>query len=121
MKILIIDDARWQRSQLTRILTAAGHEVVQACDGVEGLSRLDDGPELVICDLLMPALDGFGFLEAVRERGNRVPVVIASADIQRTSRERCAELGARRFLSKPYSPDTLLQTIADTLAEPVAC
>ncbi len=116
MKILIIDDARWQRSQLTRLLREAGHEVVVACDGLEGLERLDEGTSAVVCDLLMPNLDGFGFLEELRARGSAVPVVIASADIQRTSRERCEALGARRFVSKPYKPADLLQALTEAVS-----
>lgn len=123
MKILIIDDARWQRSQLVKILNAAGHEVIQAADGREGLARLSDGPAAIICDLLMPELDGFGFLEELQSRGSSVPVVIASADIQKTSRERCFELGARRFLNKPYSAAELLAALdeATSPSAVVAC
>ena len=123
MKILIIDDARWQRSLLTKILSAAGHDVIQATNGREGIERLVDEPTAIVCDLLMPELDGFGFLEKLRQLGSRVPVVIASADIQRTSRARCAELGARQFISKPYTPEVLLHAIMQAISpdEASAC
>lgn len=123
MKILIIDDARWQRSQLTKILSGAGHEVIQAANGREGIDKLGDEPTAIVCDLLMPELDGFGVLEELRQRGSRVPVVIASADIQKTSRERCAELGARQFVSKPYTAETILHAISLALSpdEPSSC
>jgi len=116
MKILIIDDARWQRSLLTKILSAAGHDVIQATNGREGIERLVDEPTAIVCDLLMPELDGFGFLEELRQRGSRVPVVIASADIQRTSRARCAELGARQFIAKPYTAEVLLHAITQAVS-----
>lgn len=113
MKVLIVDDARWQRSNLTKILSAAGHEVVQAADGSEALERVAaEHPQVVVCDLLMPRLDGFGFLEQMRVRQCDVPVVIASADIQETSRLRCQELGARAFVPKPYQPAEILAAIA---------
>jgi CheY-like chemotaxis protein len=123
VKILIIDDARWQRSQLTRILSGAGHEVIQAANGREGLEKLSDEPTAIVCDLLMPELDGFGVLEELRQRGSSIPVVIASADIQKTSRARCAELGARQFVSKPYTAETILHAISQALSpdEPSAC
>jgi CheY-like chemotaxis protein len=123
VKILIIDDARWQRSQLTKILSGAGHEVIQAANGREGIERLSDAPSAIVCDLLMPELDGFGVLEELRQRGSSVPVVIASADIQKTSRARCAELGARQFVSKPYTAETILHAISQALSpdEPSAC
>lgn len=113
MKILIIDDARWQRGVLTKILSEAGHEVIEASDGREGIARVSEELGAIICDLLMPNLDGFGFLAELRKRGSHVPVVIASADIQRTSRERCHELGATRFIPKPYNAAMLLKAIAE--------
>jgi len=112
MKILIIDDARWQRSNLTKILLGAGHEVLQATNGHEALALLDERPEAVVCDLLMPELDGFGFLEAVRQRSSRPPIVIASADIQQSSRDRCVALGAADFLPKPYKAADILAVLA---------
>jgi CheY-like chemotaxis protein len=116
MKVLIIDDARWQRTHLTKILTVAGHEVIAAANGQEGLARLGEAPDAVVCDLLMPVLDGFGFLGAMREQGIVVPVVVASADIQRTSRERCTQLGARAFVAKPYQAADILDAIATAMA-----
>jgi twitching motility two-component system response regulator PilH len=116
MKILIVDDARWQRAHLHLILTSAGHEVIQAADGAEGLDRLEDAPDAVICDLLMPNLDGFGFLAGARQRGVTIPIVIASADVQRTSRERCMELGARAFVAKPYQARDILDAVGTAMA-----
>lgn len=116
MRVLIIDDARWQRSHLHRLLTQLGHDVLEAPNGAEGLAMLAEDPDLVVCDLLMPVCDGFQFLEALRERGNTVPVIVASADIQRTSRERCLELGAKTFLSKPYGQKELESSITTARA-----
>lgn len=116
MKILIVDDARWQRQNLTRMLSAAGHEVIQATNGREALEKLAESPAVVVCDLLMPELDGFGFLERLQGREERPPVVIASADIQRTSRERCTALGAAAFLAKPYQPTDILPLLDSVVA-----
>ena len=116
MKILIVDDARWQRAHLVQILTSAGHEVIQAADGTEGLARLAEQPDAVICDLLRPNLDGFGFLAGARERGVTVPIVIASADVQRTSRQRCMDLGARTFVAKPYQARDILDAVEMAMA-----
>lgn len=111
MKVLIVDDARWQRSNLTKILTAAGHEVIAAADGREALTKLGDEPHAIICDLLMPELDGFGVLEALRDAQVSVPVVIATADIQQTSRDRCMALGASGFVAKPYKAVDILHAL----------
>jgi CheY-like chemotaxis protein len=116
VKILIIDDAAFQRAQLSRLLREAGHEVIEAANGQEGFERLTETPEVIVCDLLMPGIDGFGFLEGLRLRRSSVPVVIASANIQRTARIRCTELGARRFVPKPYGADRILRAIAEAVA-----
>jgi CheY-like chemotaxis protein len=116
MKVLIIDDARWQRKQLAKMLSAGGHQVIEAANGIEGLALLGENPDAIVCDLLMPVLDGFGFLEALRERGCLVPVIIVSADIQRTSRARCAELGACQFVPKPCSAEELLEAVSTAAA-----
>jgi len=118
VKILIVDDARWQRLQLTKVLVSAGHDVVEASNGREALRALEAGvaPEVIVCDLLMPELDGFGFLAELRERGGAVPVVIASADIQRTSRARCEMLGASGFVAKPYTAEMILAAVGAAVA-----
>ncbi|MBS2019135.1 MAG: response regulator [Deltaproteobacteria bacterium] len=112
MKILIVDDARWQRQNLSKILAAAGHEVIQATNGREALEKLSESPAIIVCDLLMPELDGFGFLEELGRRPDHPPVIIASADIQRTSRERCTALGAAAFLAKPYAANDILPLLS---------
>lgn len=104
MKILIIDDARFQRGQMTRMLTELGHTVIEAANGQEGyVTLLQEGPDAVFCDLLMPVLDGRGFLAAVQKNQIQTPVVIVSADVQTSTKEQCARLGARAFINKPCS------------------
>jgi CheY-like chemotaxis protein len=108
MKILVIDDSRFQRSQLTRMLGQLGHEVIGAGNGQEGLVMLlQEGPDVVLCDLLMPVLDGFGFLAMVKAQAIPTPVIVASADVQNSTRELCFQLGARSFVTKPCSAEDL--------------
>lgn len=122
MKILVVDDSSWQRTMLKRILREAGHTVVEAGNGREAIERLAELPEAIVCDLLMPVLDGFGLLAELKERGSGIPVVIASADVQRLTRERCAELGAADFLAKPYTPEQLVNAVGQLVrAEPTEC
>jgi twitching motility two-component system response regulator PilH len=102
MKVLVVDDAGFQRKHLVRELTNLGHEVSEAPNGEEGLKAVEaQRPDLVLCDLNMPVMDGFRFLFEVGQRGLDVPVVTLSADIQSTSKERALSLGARDFLNKP--------------------
>src|SRR5881296_109188 len=75
-RILVVDDEESLRHLLTTILMHEGYEVVAACDGEEALARLGDETfDLVLSDVRMPRLDGWGFLGALTER-NRPPVVI---------------------------------------------
>lgn len=117
MKILVVDDSSWQRSMLKKVLGGAGHSVVDAANGNDALAKVEaESPEVIVCDLLMPELDGFGFLALLQERRSTVPVVIASADIQKSSQDKCRELGAFGFVGKPYAPEQLLDIVAAAAA-----
>jgi CheY-like chemotaxis protein len=65
----------------------------------------------VLLDLAMPQQDGFGVLEELRKRQSTVPVIVCTADIQSTTRERVEQLGAVRLISKPSSKDELLEAL----------
>jgi len=108
VNILTIDDARFQRGQMVRMLTELGHTVKEAVNGQEGfMAMLQDMPDAVICDLLMPVLDGFALLALVQKHQIDIPVVIVSADVQESSRQECMRLGARAFLNKPCKREDL--------------
>lgn len=116
-RILIIDDSAFTRRQLKRALASLEHEVREAGSGKEGLEALADyRPDYVITDLLMPEMDGFEFIDAVRRLDNdlaRVPIIVLSADVQEASRNRTNELGAERFLNKPVRPDMIRATLEE--------
>lgn len=124
-RILIIDDSGFTRRQVRRVLTGLGHEVTEASSGKEGLELLDSvAPEVVVTDLLMPEMDGFGFIAALRERKDRhsdLPILVLSADVQEASRSRVDELGAQRFLNKPVKPDAMREALAEVLGEGAQC
>jgi len=102
MKVLIIDDARFQRGQMARMLGELGHTVIEAVNGQEGYMKLcTEGPDAVVCDLLMPVMDGIAFLTLVQKHQLQTPIIIASADIQLSTKEQVASLGAKAFLNKP--------------------
>lgn len=108
MNILTIDDARFQRGQMVRMLTEMGHTVTEAVNGQDGfMTMLQEVPDAVICDLLMPVLDGFALLALVQKHQIDIPVVIVSADVQESSRQECMRLGARAFLNKPCKREEL--------------
>lgn len=105
MKILVIDDAIFTRKVYVKILSKE-YEVVEASNGEEGLQLcLHNKPDLVICDLLMPGLNGFQFLKEYGKLTEKVPVIICSSDVQEETREKCFNLGADEFIQKPSLTD----------------
>ena len=116
-KILIVDDSGFSRNVSKRALQAEGFEVLTAADGRQGLSAIEaNDPDVVLLDLLMPVLDGFEVLRALQERGDRRPVIVVSADIQETTRDRVLALGARGILNKPVKNDVLVAKVREQLA-----
>ncbi len=111
-KILVIDDSRFQRRLISSVLEEAGYKVLTAGDGREGFTvALGESPDLVICDLLMPEIDGFNFLRMVREEGLGTPVLVFTSDIQKTTRDICLELGAFDVLNKPVDKGVLIPAV----------
>lgn len=118
MNILTIDDAKFQRGQMVRMLTEMGHTVKEAVNGQDGfMTMLQDVPDAVVCDLLMPVLDGFSLLALVQKHQIEIPVIIVSADVQESSRAECMRLGARAFLNKPCRREELEQVLKAIEAE----
>jgi len=115
--ILLIDDSDFTRELTGLALETAGHEMIGAKNGIEGLKILTTRvPDCVITDMLMPGMDGQKFLLALQARNIRVPVIILTADMQEATRNNCLELGAVDILHKPVSPETLLTAVANALA-----
>jgi CheY-like chemotaxis protein len=107
-----------RRVFLAKPLREAGYEVFEAEDGASGLEAFEEhNPDVVISDLLMPGMDGFEFVEALREREAKCPVIVASADIQQTSRTRVEELGTFGFLNKPFKAEELLEMVDRAVKE----
>jgi twitching motility two-component system response regulator PilH len=116
-KVLLIDDSMFMRMQVAKILKSGGHQVAQVADPREGLTLAERvHPDCIVLDLLMPDLDGLGFLAALRERGLTTPVIVHTADIQDITREKCLALGAKAFLNKPPKRDELLAAVAVAVA-----
>jgi CheY-like chemotaxis protein len=112
MHILVIDDDRDIRDVLSMVLASEGHEVTTAVDGAAGLDRLRvcARPSLILLDMMMPRLDGEGFLRAMRSDPNTadIPVVILTG--HPAARQKAAELGAG-YLVKPVELVDLLDLL----------
>jgi DNA-binding response OmpR family regulator len=113
-KVLVIDD-EFDVLLLCRVnLSHAGLQVQEAKSGKAGLeSALEDTPDAVVLDLMMPEMDGFEVLKRLREdeRTRAIPVVILSARTGEADRARCVALGANDYLTKPFFPDELLDRL----------
>ena len=118
MKILIIDDSAFQRNQLKSLLEKNGYETVEAGDGEQGLKMVEEHkPAGVICDILMPKIDGFQFLKTLYDKKSMVPVIIISSNIQAPAKKLCLMYGAKAFLNKPIIKEDLLQQLQDILGK----
>lgn len=116
--ILVVDDDEANRDVLGRRLQRLGYGVVEARDGIEALEMLaKDRIDLVLLDVMMPRLDGYGVLEKRREDDalREVPVIMISALDQMDSIVRCIELGAEDYLPKPFDPVLLKARIGAAL------
>jgi two-component system chemotaxis response regulator CheY len=112
--ILTVDDSRTIRDMLKLALVGGGYTVIQAEDGVEGLERLKaEGADVVITDINMPRMDGFGFIEEVRSdphyRGVPILVLTTESDAEKKNRARMA--GATGWIVKPFNPVKLVDAI----------
>ena len=118
-KILVVDDVAENRDLLARRLSRLGcKHIDQASNGVEALAAIGSAAyDLVLLDIMMPELDGFGVLEALRADGriNDLPVIVISALHEIEPVVRCVELGAADFILKPFNPTLLRARVITTL------
>ena len=117
-RILIIDDDAAVRTTVRVLLERAGYDILEAGDGREG-SRMLDGVDLVITDLLMPEVDGVNLLGQIRREGRSVPVIAMSGGGKVDSKsylDVAKALGAFATIAKPFDLEHLLSTVRDALA-----
>jgi two-component system chemotaxis response regulator CheY len=111
-KILIVDDSPLSRRIVRGYLESAGHEVTEAADGVAAIDRYSlEKPDLVLLDLVMSGMDGLEVLQKLRENDKQARVIVATADIQNSTRVMAAEAGSRGFLNKPIRREELLTAV----------
>ena len=109
VKILIIDDDAGLRKSLTLILGDAGYDVVQAEDGEQGLATArEQSPDIILCDVRMPKLDGLQFLEAYREDGGSALVLVMTAYGGLDLAMEAMKKGAYDYIPKPFGSDDVL-------------
>jgi len=123
-RILIVDDGEENRLLIEALLRGDGYEVRAAKNGAEALDcALADPPDLIISDILMPVMDGFGLCRNVKmqDRLRGIPFLFYSATYTDPKDEAFAlSLGADRFLVKPQEPETLLAVIRELFSSPLS-
>ena len=120
-QILIAEDNPVNRELLRELLEMRGHTVAEACDGEEALGMMEQSqPDLVLLDIGMPLLDGFGVIRKIREnpRFASMPVVAVTAYAMQGDREKILSAKFDGYLSKPVDARSLVQELDRVLSQP---
>ncbi|HXU76535.1 MAG TPA: response regulator transcription factor [Methylomirabilota bacterium] len=111
-RILIVEDELPMRTALQDVLAAEGYRVLTAADGAAGLERaVNEKPDLILLDIMMPALDGYSVCAELRRLDNPVPVLMLTAKGQVEDRVAGLDAGADDYLVKPFSTEELLARV----------
>jgi DNA-binding response OmpR family regulator len=118
MKILVVDDKQTLSDLLAQFL-GQKHKVTTKKNGLEALEwlQLGDIPDLIISDLEMPELDGYGLISKVRSSGyfSDIPIIVLSCRDSSADRIKCLKLGANDYMVKPFNPEELSMRIDNIL------
>jgi CheY-like chemotaxis protein len=108
--ILVVDDDPSIRTTVSEILAMEGYPVETAADGAEALQAVERvQPALVLLDMRMPVMDGWGFARALRDRGLHLPILVMTA--AQNARRWAEEIGADGYLAKPFDLLDLLNAV----------
>ena len=111
-RLLIVEDELAMRTALADLLAAEGYRVLTASDGLSGLERaIQEKPDLLLLDLMMPKLDGFAVCKELRRLGHTEPILMLTAKGQIEDRVMGLDVGADDYLVKPFSTDELLARV----------
>ena len=119
-RILVVEDDQDLRTILKLQLTSSGFEVAEAENGAEGFAAVQAlPPDLVILDLMMPVMDGFGFLKRARSLKNLqgIPILILTASEDERHRLRGFQYRADLYMNKPYDLDELTENVRKLIAQ----
>lgn len=116
LEVLVVDDEPLVRGTLTKMLKRAGHNVLEAEDGVKALEVFEThNPDLMICDIIMPNMEGIETLREVKKNHPKVKVIVISGGARTGSLNYLSvaeKLGADAVMDKPFGSKKLLDTIA---------
>jgi CheY-like chemotaxis protein len=122
MKALVVDDDFRNIFALTALLERGRLEVVSAESGEEGIALLTRTPDIdiVLVDMMMPVMDGYATIRAMRELPGRedLPIIALTANVAAGERQRCIDAGASTYVSKPVDTADLLVVLGEWLPSP---
>ncbi|HMI89251.1 MAG TPA: response regulator [Polyangiaceae bacterium] len=114
-KVMVIDDSRTVRQQVGIVLSEAGYEVLEACDGLDGVEKIAATPglALVICDVNMPRMNGIEMVSVVKQNPSNaaLSILMLTTEGQPALIAQAKQAGAKGWLIKPLKPDLLLATV----------
>lgn len=112
--VLVIEDEAPIRANLERLLKAEGYAVIAVGDGASGVAAAkEQRPDVVICDILMPGMDGYGVLAELLADAEtaRIPLIFLTASADKDDRRRGIASGARDYMTKPFKLAELLAVV----------
>jgi two-component system chemotaxis response regulator CheY len=114
LTVLAVDDSRTMRDMIRMVLAPAGFTIHLAEDGVHGIEVLDGiEPDAIITDINMPRMDGFGFIDAVRDqdRHRATPILVLTTESAPELKQRARAAGATGWIVKPFDPEKLVKAL----------
>lgn len=116
--ILIVDDSASLRQVVAIALKGAGYDVIEACDGVDALSKLNGVKvHLIISDVNMPNMDGITLVRKIRETDNHTPLIMVTTEAEKRRIIEAIQAGVNNYVVKPFTAETLGEKINATLAK----
>ena len=110
VRVLIVDDEPDIRATVSAMLEIEGYDVAEAANGADALAVVEaDPPDVILLDMRMPVLDGWGFAAEMRRRNHAIPIVVMTA--ARDAARWAEEVAAAAFVAKPFGYDDLIAAV----------
>lgn len=120
LKILSVDDSKTIRMIIRNAFKRFDCEIIEAGNGCEGIEQARAKPDLILLDITMPVMDGLTMLERIVADPNTkdIPVLMLTAEGQKTATDKAMALGSRGYLIKPFTADALIKHVLSVLPLP---
>ncbi|MFO1369963.1 MAG: response regulator [Marinagarivorans sp.] len=112
-KVLVVDDSSTVRNEVSSYLSAQGIEVSTAVDGLDGLSKIQQDPnlKLVLCDVNMPNMDGLTMVEKVKQSGKNISIIMLTTESNPNMKQRGKDAGVKGWIVKPFNGEAAIAGI----------